>query len=147
MAPCAVGNRHQPLSFVEHCLDSTSDSHFQPIFSPILLNSLSTYVEPDRLRLGLTLNFSITGKQVVMVHIFACALTLSCPSFGTEISKKKKQITLLSKQYGEPLFLLQSIGMCTGYCAFGSESSTFSWAPDSNKADRLQSLYCNIHGT
>lgn len=89
MAPCAVGNRHQPLSFVEHCLDSTSDSHFQPIFSPILLNSLSTYVEPDRLSLGLTLNFSITGKQVVMVHIFACALTLSCPSFRTEISKKK----------------------------------------------------------
>lgn len=68
MAPCAVGNRHQPLSFLEHCLDLTSDIHFQPIFSPILLN-FSTYVKPDRLRLGLTLNFSIAGKQVVIVHI------------------------------------------------------------------------------
>lgn len=85
MVPCAVGNRHQPLSFVEHCLDLTSDSHFQPIFSPILLNSLSTYVKLDRLRLGLTLNVSITGRPVVIVHIFACPLTLLCLSFVTEI--------------------------------------------------------------
>lgn len=46
-----------------------------------------------------------------------------------------------SEQYGEPLSLLQSTGTCTGYCVFGIESSTFSWASDSDKAACLRSLY------